>query len=124
MFAYRHGKTLCWDCTCVYSFASIHVNESDVCAGSAAYAAETVQRTKHRPLTDHYQFEAVAVETTGTYIEGTNNIVRDIGRRLTEATGDQRETFWFMQRLSLTVQRGIAASILCGETERQRYFES
>ena len=29
-----------------------------------------------------------------------------------------------MQRLSLAVQRGNAASITCGERERQRYFES
>ena len=79
---------------------------------------------KYRSLTDRYQFEAVAIETAGTYSEGTKNIVRDIGRRLTEATGDQRETFWFMQRLSLAVQRGNAASILCGEKERQRFFGS
>ena len=65
-------------------------------AGSAANAAETVKRTKYRSLTDRYQFEAVAIETTGTYSEGTKNIVRNIGRRLIEATGDQRETFWFM----------------------------
>ena len=124
MFAYKHGKALCWDCTCVDTFASTHVNESAVRAGSAANAAETVKRAKYRSLTDRYQFEAVAIETAGTYSEGTKNIVRDIGRRLTEATGDQRETFWFMQRLSLAVQRGNAASILCGERERQRFFGS
>ena len=56
------------------------------------------------------------------YSEGTKNIVCDIGRRLTEATGDQRQTYWFMQRLSLAVQRGNDASIICGERERQRYF--
>ena len=84
-------------------------------AGSALNAAETVKRSKNRSLTDRYQFEAVAFETAGTYTEGTKNIVRYIDRRLTEATGDQRETFWFMQRLSLAVQGGNAASILCGE---------
>ena len=62
-------------------------------AGSAANAAETVKRIKHRSLTDRYHFEAVAIETAGTCSEGTQNIVRDIGRMLTEATGDQRKTF-------------------------------
>ena len=66
----------------------------------------------------------MAIETAGTYSEGTQNLVRDIGRMLTEATGDQRETFWFLQRLSLVVQRGNPASILCGQRERQRYFVS
>ena len=62
-------------------------------ANSAENAAETVTRTKYRSLTDRYQIEAVAIETAGTYSEGTKNIVRDIGRGLTEATGDQRENF-------------------------------
>ena len=58
------------------------------------------------------------------YSEGTKNIVCDIGRRLTEATGEQRETFWFMRRLSLQGQRGDAASILCSKRERQIFFGS
>ena len=83
-----------------------------------------MKRAKYRSLTDRYQFEAVAIETADTYSEGTKNIFRDIGRRLTKATGDQRETFWFLQRLSLAVQGGNAASIICGEKERQRFFGS
>ena len=43
---------------------------------------------------------------------------------LTEAAGDLRETFLFVQRLSLAAQRRNAASILCGQRERQRYFGS
>ena len=50
------------------------------------------------------------------------NIVCNIGRRLTEATGDQREIFWFLQRLSLAVHRGNVASIPCAERERHRFF--
>ena len=30
MSAYNYGKALCWDCTCVDTFASTHVNESAV----------------------------------------------------------------------------------------------
>ena len=43
MFAYIHGKALCWDCTCVDTFASTHVNESPVRAGAAANAPEVVK---------------------------------------------------------------------------------
>ena len=117
MIAYKHGNALCWDCTCVDTFASTHVNVSDVQSGSAAKAAETVIRTKYHSLTGRYQFEALAIERAGTYSKETRNIVRDIGRRLTKATEDQRETFWFMQRLSLAVQGANAASILCGKCE-------
>ena len=82
-------------------------------ADSAANAAKTVKRAKYRSLTSCYQFEAVEIDTAGTYSEGAKKIVRDIGRRSTQATGDQRESFWFMRILILAVQRGKAANILC-----------
>ena len=80
----RDGKPLCWDCTGVDSFTSTHLIESVVKASSAANAAETVKRTIYRVLADlcHY-FKAEANETSGTSSEGTQNIVRDTGRRLT-----------------------------------------
>ena len=124
MFAFKHGKPLCWGCTCVDTFSSTHVNEKSVRAGSASKAADTVKRIKHRSLTDRYQIEAGAIEVAGTYSDGTKNIVRDIGRRLTLATGDQRETFRLRQRFSWAVQRSNTSSILCGEREGQRYFGS
>ena len=60
----------------------------------------------------------------GTYSDGIKNKVRDVGRRLTEARGNQRETFWLMQRLSLAVEHGNTANILCGERERQFCYRS
>ena len=93
-------------------------------AGSAANTVKTINRTKYHSLTDRYKFEAAAIEMADTYSKGTNDIVRDIVFRLTKATGDQRETFWFMQGLSLAVQRDNAASILCGERRRHPYFGS
>ena len=61
MFAFQHRKPICWDCSCVDFCASTHVN---VIGGKAA-----------------------VIETAGgTYSDGTNNIVRDNGRRSTKAT--------------------------------------
>ena len=60
----------------------------------------------------------MTIETAGNYSEGTKNIVRVIGRRLTEATGDQQENFWLIQRLSLAVQRSNAVSIISLGRER------
>ena len=61
------GVPLACNCICVDTLASTHVNESDVQAGSAANIDETVKRTKNRFLTDSYQFEAIDIETAGTY---------------------------------------------------------
>ena len=41
VFAYKHKKPLRQDCICVYNFASVHVNESAMRAGSDINAART-----------------------------------------------------------------------------------
>ena len=65
-----------------------------------------------------YQFEPIAVETMGVYGEFTAVIIRAIGRRLIEATGDPREANWFRQNLAIAIQRGNAFSILSAGRER------
>ena len=65
-------------------------------ASSAENYADTVKRTKYLSLTDLCDFEAMVIEKAGTYSEGTKNIVRDIGLRLTETTWDMSETLWFL----------------------------
>ena len=86
------------DCTCVNTFASTHVNKGVGRTGSAVNTAETVEQPKYLSPTDRYQFEAVAIEMAGTYSEGTKYILRNIGCRSIEATVDQLETVWFVQR--------------------------
>ena len=66
----------------------------------------------------------MAFETAGTYSDRTKFIVRDTGPRLTKATGDQRETFYFMEKMSSTVQQDNAVGLLYGERERQCYIGS
>ena len=61
-------------------------------AGIAANNAEERKRHKYAALAEAYQFEPIiAVETMGVYGESTGVIIRAIGRRLVEATGDPRE---------------------------------
>ena len=46
------------------------------------------------------------------YGESTAALISKIGRRITEATGESRETLWLEQRFGLAVQRGNVLSIL------------
>ena len=74
MFACKHVKPHCQDCTCEYTFTSTHVNDSAVRDVLAANTTETFKPTKYRTLTDRYQFEEVAFETAGTYRDGTKTL--------------------------------------------------
>ena len=39
------------------------------------------------------------------------DFIKDLGRRMSVVTGDVRETSFLLQRLSVAVQRGNAASV-------------
>ena len=109
---FSRGKALSWDATCVNTFAESSVFGSAVVAGHAADKAEVSKRAKYTALASTYRFEPIAIETTGVFGPTTKNIVWEIGKRISEKTGDKRETMWLKQRLSIAVQRGNALTIL------------
>ena len=59
-----------------------------------------------------YRFEPVAIETSGVFGSSTRNIVNEIGKRISEKTGEKRESLWLKQRLNIAIQRGNALSNL------------
>ena len=93
-------------------------NENGTRKITAANCAEERKRRKYAALAEAHQFEPIAVETMGVYGGSTGAILRAIGRRLVEATGDPREANWFRQNLAIAVQRGNAFSILSAGSER------
>ena len=117
VFPFKNGKSLCWDCTCLDTFAETHLINSAINPGSAANSAEDRKRRKYSALANQYQFEPIAVETTGVYGKTTSLTLREIGRRLIEVTGEPRESLWFKQRIAIAVQRGNAVSILSAGRE-------
>ena len=78
---------------------------------SAAAKAENAKRTKYPGLVSRFIFEPIAIETSGVFGHSTRTIISEIGKRISEKTGDKRETMWLKQRLSIAIQRGKAISI-------------
>ena len=112
IFPFSQGKALCWDAICVNTFSESAFNDSAIRAGHAAYKAENAKRTKYPDLVRNYRFEPVAIETSGVFGASTSNIVNEIGRRISEKTGEKRELLWLKQRLNIAIQRGNAVSII------------
>ena len=63
VFSFSGGRNLVWDCTCVDTFAGVHLNRSAMEAGIAANSAEDRKRRKYAALTEAHHFEPIAVET-------------------------------------------------------------
>ena len=76
VFPFSGGKSLVWDCTCVDTFAVVHLNRSAMEAGIATNNAEERKRRKYVVLAEARQFEPIAVETMGVY--GESNVCRGI----------------------------------------------
>ena len=112
IFPFSQGKCLCWDATCVNTFGESVINETAIESGQAAAKAENSKRSKYPELVQRYKFEPIAIETSGVFGPSTRNIVHEIGKRITDKTGDKRETLWLKQRLNIAIQKGNALSII------------
>jgi hypothetical protein len=58
------------------------------------------------------RFCPFAIETLGTFGEEALQQVNELRGRLRNTFGDAREKTWLIQRISVAIQRGNAASVL------------
>jgi len=107
---WARGKPLAWDVTVPDTFADAHVINSAREAGAAAEHAATNKTSKYSRLTSTHIFYPVVIETAGTWHHQAVELVKEIGRRTTNITGDERETSYLFQQMSIALQRGNAVS--------------
>src|SRR5208282_388095 len=109
---WSNGRCLAWDFTCPDTLAPSHLNNAVNGPGVVANEAENKKRSKYACLTSNFYFVPVAVETFGALGEEAGDFIHKLGRRITTVTGERRATEFLLQRLSVAVQRGNAASVL------------
>jgi len=74
-----------------------------------ACKAEDKKHSKYANLASSFRFATIAVETLGA---GAVELLHELGRRITESTGERRATEYLLQRLSVAIQRDNAFSVL------------
>ena len=67
---------------------------------------------KYCHLDTCHTFVPVAIETSGAIGPTTRVFLRELGQRLGQVTGEARSYNYLLQRLSVDIQRGNAASVL------------
>ena len=67
---------------------------------------------KYSSLSSTHHFIPIAIETLGVFGKEALAFFRDLGNRIKQATGEPQSHNFFLQRLSVVIQRGNAASIL------------
>ena len=86
---FSEARNLCWDATCVNTFGQIYINETAILAGLAASKAENTKRAKYPDLVRNFRFDPIAIETSGVFGSSTSNIINEIGKYISERTGEK-----------------------------------
>ena len=103
-----------WDVTVADSLAPSYLIRA--AATERGYVSDLVEInkiTKYTNLRTDYSFASFAFETLGGPGKRSLDLIKEICRRLHQSTGSGQEAgLHFKQLLSLSVQRGNAASVL------------
>jgi hypothetical protein len=111
LIPWRSGRCLTWDVTVIDTFADSYLAQTSTVQGSASEIAAERKNDKYKTLQHTYEFCPLALETLGPVNTLGREFLSDLGRRLTEVTGDFRETIFLRQRISIAIQRCNAAAI-------------
>ena len=82
----RWGKYLCWDVTVICPLADSYFSGA---AGEAGLAAEL----------------AVTSESLGGFSSSARQLISHIGRRISQNNGDESDSWYLFQRISVLFQR-------------------
>ena len=104
---WQSGKSLVWDVTVVCPLADSHVASAAREARSVAELAATKKEdiNKYSGLAADYLFQPIAVETLGPINESASDFFLTSGQQISHHSGDERETAFLFQRVSVLVQR-------------------
>ena len=109
--SWREGKQMIWDFTCSDTLCDTYVKRSAKSAGSAAVLREKEKTDLYLDLTN-YLFIPVVVETYGAWGPQGLKLIKDIGRKIRDVTGEKRSTFFLSQSISIAIQKGNAACLM------------
>ena len=74
--------------------------------GSAAAGGEDKKVENYSNLSENYHFVPVGIETYGAYGPQAIKLIKQICKKIQEATGEKLSTFYLMQSISMAVQKG------------------
>jgi len=102
---WQTGKPITWDVTVATTLAASYVSASSGAGGAAAELAATNKIAKYADLPASYIFQPIALETLGPINRSAVEFLTELGRRISIASGEEREGMFLFQRLSITLQR-------------------
>ena len=94
----KEGKPVAWDVTAVCTVDDSYVVATASEAGAAAERAAELKIYKYSGLEDKCIFQPIAVESLGPFNETACQFLKDLGRRISAQSGDERERVPFCSK--------------------------
>ena len=111
------------DFTCADTLCKLYVKKAFKEVSSAAAGREDKKVEKSSNLTDNYYFLPISVETYGAYGPQGIKLVKQIGKKIQDATGKKLSTFFIFQSISMAIQRGNAVCVTTCVKDRSSGLE-
>jgi len=105
LIPWQSGKSLCWDVTVICPLAESYVTGFDLETGVATELVASRKEEKYASVESEYFFAPIAVETLGPMNTPARQLFANLGRKISSASGDDREGAFLFQRDSVMVQR-------------------
>ena len=118
-FPYKQGKSLVWDFTCTDTLCPSHIQQTSSEYGKAAEISETKKLAKYDALANNYIVTPIAIETLGPWAPMGLKLIKEVGKKIADLSGEKRSTSYLLQSISVAIQRGNAMSVL-GTVKQER----
>ena len=111
-----HGRlgipSLVWDATCSETYATSYVSLTASRAGTVAEMAENRKSAQYTHLQSTHLFMPVSVEMSGVFGKESLQFMGELAQRVRDRNGEPDAFQHLLQRLSVSIQRGNAISIV------------
>ena len=105
LIPWQGGKPLIWDVTVASTLAASYADIASTGTGLVADQAADRKAVKYADFTASYVFEPIAVENLGPLNASALEFISNLGQKISNLSGDDRETQFLFQRISVTIQR-------------------
>ena len=106
----ENGRCVTWDVTVTDMLAQSYLSSTSITSGGAAEAAAQEDVEIFAAGSDLH-LRAHSNGNSWTHEQGRIPVLSELGRRISQESGDHREGAFIFQRLSITVQRFNAVAV-------------
>ena len=73
---------------------------------------ESQKISKYKNLANDYCFVPIGIETFGSWGQEGHKLIKAIGKKVMEVTGEKRSTSYLFQIISIAIRRGNSSCVL------------